>query len=144
MNAETVVVSTHHKDGTVEPTVPAGGNKVEMMVHQEPFYKKIWRPMLAGIFAFIVLFDFMIMPVIYELSNDQIADKTAVELSLRFNDVTAQVQALKTFTEKRTWNPLTLLGGGMFYVAFGALLTGAAVTRGMEKTKHASKGKFIR
>ncbi len=39
----------------------------------------------------------------------------------------------KSNQAQRQWNPLTLLGAGMFHLAFGALLTGGAVTRGFAK-----------
>lgn len=115
----------------------------EQVVHTEPWYKKVWRPMLATIYAAIVVFDFMIMPFMIEQFNEKENNRVAVELALKFKEPSVQIQALKAFSEKRSWSPLTLLGGGMLHVAFGALLTGAAVTRGLEKKEHASKGRFM-
>jgi len=110
----------------------------------EPWYKKMWRPMLAGTYIIIVVFDFLIMPIVVEQYNAKETNTSAVELALKFKEPTAQIQALKMFAEKRTWNPLTLLGGGLFHLAFGALLTGAAVTRGLEKKQHAANGQFLK
>lgn len=116
---------------------------VDATEHTEQWYKKIWRPMMAFVYAGIVVFDFVVMPIIIESSNSAISNQQAVELALKFQDSTAQVQSLQSFTVKRSWNPLTLMGGGMFHLAFGALLTGAAVTRGMEKKQHAANGKTM-
>lgn len=113
-------------------------------VEIEPWYKKMWRPMLAGTYIVIVIFDFMIMPVVIEKFNEKESNSVAVELALKFTDPAAQVQALKIFAEKRTWSPLTIMGGGLFHLAMGALLTGAAVTRGLEKKQHAANGRFLK
>jgi len=111
--------------------------------HTEGWYKKYWRPMLAAVYAVIVVFDFLVMPIILEINNTKYTAQQAVELSLQYTDASAQTSALSIFTNTRTWNPLTLMGGGMFHLAFGALLTGAAVTRGMEKKQHAENGKML-
>ena len=85
------------------------------------------------------------MPVVMEsINSHESNNEKAVELALKFKDPSAQIQALKTFTTDRTWTPLTLMGGGLFHVAFGALLTGAAVTRGMERKEFASKGTLVK
>ena len=115
-------------------------HKVEI----EPTHKKMWRPMLAWIFGVIVVFDFLIMPIFIEKFNERESNKVSVQLALQFKDPTAQIQALKTFAEKRTWSTLTLLGGVLFYVAFGSLLTAADATRGMEKKAHAVNGTVLK
>ena len=132
-----------HSHPEPQPDRPAGGNEVEKIVHTEPWYKKVWRPMLAVVYALIVVFDFVVMPIIVEQNNQRTTDDKAVELALKFTESSSQIQALKTFAETRKWEPLTLMGGGMFHIAFGALLTGAAVTRGLEKKEHANKGAFM-
>jgi hypothetical protein len=53
-------------------------------------------------------------------------------------------QDLNTFSQSllnekiatHQWEPLTLGGGAIFHLAFGALLTGSAVTRGMSQMKN--------
>ena len=113
-------------------------------MYKEAWYKKVWRPCMAAVYALIVIFDFIVMPIAMEISNEAVSNREAVELALMFEDPNVRVQALETFTEKRSWNALTLMGGGMFHIAFGALLTGAAVTRGMEKRQHASHGRVMK
>jgi len=112
-------------------------------MYKEIWYKKVWRPCMAAVYAAIVIFDFIIMPLTMEIFNESIDNMAAVELVLKFEDPTVRVQALETFTEKRSWTALTLMGGGMFHIAFGALLTGAAVTRGLEKRQHANHGRVM-
>jgi hypothetical protein len=47
--------------------------------------------------------------------------------------VETQPEFIRTILAPRTWTPLTLQGGGLFHLSFGAILTGAAYTRGLEK-----------
>ena len=139
-----VIPSSGLGGSTVIVNEREGGNLVEQMVHNEPLYKKIWRPMLAGVYILLVVFDFLIMPIIIVIKNSQDSNRNSVTLALEFKESAAQIQALKTFAERRAWNPLTLLGGGMLHISFGALLTGAAITRGMEKREYAKTGRSIR
>ena len=44
-----------------------------------------------------------------------------------------QSEALSIMYAKGQWQSLTLQGGGLFHIAFGAILGAAAWTRGMEK-----------
>lgn len=43
-------------------------------------------------------------------------------------------------TSAETWEPVTLIGGGLFHISFGAILSGVAITHGMER-RDAAKGK---
>ena len=47
--------------------------------------------------------------------------------------VEQQSEALNIMMNKGDWQSLTLQGGGLFHIAFGAILGAAAWTRGMEK-----------
>lgn len=91
-----------------------------------------WRHFAAYMFIAICLFDFIIMPTIYEIQNDVDLTK-AVELSLKYPEQEGQTMALQTFLSKRTWEPLTLRGSGMFFLAFGGILGVSAWSRGKEK-----------
>lgn len=68
-----------------------------------------WRPIMAIVYSTIVLFDFILAPVLWGLL-----------IYLLDGDV---IQ----------WNPLTLEDGGLFHVAMGAVLGVSAWTRGQEK-----------
>jgi len=39
----------------------------------------------------------------------------------------------------QTWEPITLLGGGMFHIAFGAILTGAALKPTQTRTQKTTR-----
>lgn len=93
-----------------------------------------WRPVAAFVYLFICLTDFVFMPIYYEIVNPAIAPDKLVALALRF-DGAAQVQALTTLHTETAWTPLTLRGGGLFHLAFGAILGVSALTRGQEQTE---------
>jgi hypothetical protein len=69
-----------------------------------------WRPMMAIVYMIINLADFLAFPIIWSLL--QIHGKGEVA---------------------QQWVPLTLSNGGLFHMAFGAVLGVAAFTRGQEK-----------
>lgn len=97
------------------------------------WYQKTWLPFAAATYIIICIFDFMIMPVYTAAHNSRIENAVFARLE---DDKTAATFAdglIKSNQAARQWNPLTLLGGGMFHLAFGALLTGGAVTRGIAK-----------
>jgi hypothetical protein len=69
-----------------------------------------WRPMMAIVYMSIVAFDFIIAPIFWSL-----------------------VQTFASGTVSMQWNPLTLISGGIFHAAMGAILGISAFTRGREK-----------
>lgn len=79
-------------------------------MRQEDWMTKKWRPMMALTYMAINIFDFIIGPVTYNL--------------LQFHTSTQSLAM---------WQPLTLQGGGLVHLAFGAILGVAAWTRGQEK-----------
>jgi len=96
------------------------------------WYQKTWLPFAAAAYILICLFDFMIMPVYVAAHNSRVESR--VFALLEGKDAASFADGLvKSNQATRQWNPLTLLGGGMFHLAFGALLTGGAVTRGIAK-----------
>lgn len=97
------------------------------------WYQKTWLPFAAATYIIICIFDFMVMPVYVTAHNSRIENAVFARLE---DDKSAAAFAdglVKSNQASRQWNPLTLLGGGMFHLAFGALLTGGAVTRGIAK-----------
>ena len=101
--------------------------------------KQNWRPMAAVIYLIICIFDFIIMPI-YTF-EDATQSKDLFAQVYQLENYQSQVAAINALSELRgrEWSPLTLGGGGMFHLSFGALLTGAAVTRGLEKKAHAER-----
>lgn len=74
---------------------------------------KKWRPMMAVTYMIICICDFVVFPVLYTV--------------VQFWETQAGLDAF------RQWNPLTLLGGGLFHVAMGAVLGVTAYGRTQEK-----------
>ena len=81
------------------------------MTREERWLQKYWRPMMAVVYMVIIIFDFVIFPIFWSLI--QVYGVTGV-VSLQ-------------------WSPMTLLSGGVFHAAMGAVLGIAAWTRGQEK-----------
>lgn len=95
-----------------------------------------WRHVAAYVYLSICIFDFVGMPVFYEIANPRLtASQLIGEVSKLPDD--QQVQAIQILHEERSWEPLTLSEGGLFHMSFGAILGVAAFTRGQEKTARA-------
>lgn len=96
------------------------------------WYQSVWLPFAAATYIVICIFDFMVMPIYVAAHNSKV--EAIVFASLEGKDVaTFATTIAQTAQATKQWNPLTLLGAGMFHLAFGALLTGGAVTRGFAK-----------
>jgi len=103
-----------------------------MATKDSKWYQSVWLPFAAGTYIVICIFDFMIMPVYVAAHNSRI--EARVFESLEGKDISTFATSIaQTAQATKQWNPLTLMGAGMFHLAFGALLTGGAVTRGMTK-----------
>ena len=101
--------------------------------HLEHGFKKFWRPIAAYIYLAICVFDFMAMPLYVEIQNRQV-NVEAFEEIRQLQDKDVKLKALEQLDlGSRNWTPLTLSGGGLFHLSFGAILGVAAFTRGQEK-----------
>lgn len=78
--------------------------------HHDSWFVNRWRPAAAWVYMFICLVDFVIFPVLWSL-----------------------LQAAKSGQVTMPHQPLTLQGGGLFHMSFGAILGVAAWSRGQEK-----------
>ncbi len=96
-------------------------------------FKKFWRPIAAYIYLAICVFDFVGAPLWIEHANQTVNTQAFAEIRL-FEDKEVQMKAIEHIElGNRSWEPLTLMGGGLFHLAFGAILGVAAFTRGQEK-----------
>ena len=77
----------------------------------DTWIQKYWRPMMAVVYMVIILFDFIVFPIFWSI---------------------VQVYGVAGVVSLQ-WSPLTLLSGGIFHAAMGAVLGVAAWTRGNEK-----------
>lgn len=90
--------------------------------------KNYWRPLAAVVYLLICIFDFVAMPII--INNDR---PTTLEIIQMSNDNTTMAQLIY---ENEKWTPITTEAGGILHISFGTILTGAAVTRGLEKKQY--------
>ena len=74
------------------------------------FINKKWRPLMAFVYMFTCLCDFVLFPVLWSL-----------------------LQAMSKGTVTVQWQPLTLQGAGLYHIAMGAVLGVAAYGRTKEK-----------
>jgi hypothetical protein len=79
-------------------------------MRQEDWIQSKWRPACGWMYMGVCIFDFVIAPTLWSL-----------------------VQALANGSVQTQWNPLTLMGAGLFHVAMGAVLGVSAWSRGQEK-----------
>jgi hypothetical protein len=107
----------------------------------EAGFKKYWRPIAAYVYLGICIFDFAGMPIYMEMQNRQVNSEAFAEIRL-LEDKDVRIEALKQLDLGRSeWTPLTLQGGALFHLAFGAILGVAAWTRGAEKTAAINQGR---
>jgi hypothetical protein len=85
------------------------------MKQHEDWIRTHWRPMMAFVYMAIVLFDFIVGPIFWSI------------IQIYGGSVTIQ------------WSPLTLIAGGVFHAAMGAVLGISAFTRGQEKVEEIKK-----
>jgi len=101
--------------------------------HLEHGFKRFWRPIAAYVYLSICIFDFLGMPLYVSIANRQVNFEVFEEIR-KFEDVTVQTAIIdKLDVGKDAWVPLTLQGGGLFHLSFGAIIGVAAFTRGREK-----------
>lgn len=89
--------------------------------------------MLAVIYAAICIFDFIIVPSWIGLHRQDVLSGFEM-MTLTGLDSSVQIQLIESLSHQH--KPFTLQGGGLFHLAFGALLTGSALTH--RSTNHAA------
>ncbi len=86
-----------------------------------------WRWTALSIYLLICFYDFMFVPIWYGLNRPDIS--ALMDVIANTDEVLVQLDLMKTLTAQH--EPFTLMGGGLFHLAFGAILTGTAF--GMNK-----------
>jgi len=84
---------------------------------KEDWMNSKWRPACGWMYIFICLFDFMIAPILWSITQ-----------AVFHGGVNVQ------------WQPLTLQGAGLFHVAMGAIIGVSAYGRTQEKLGGANNG----
>jgi hypothetical protein len=84
-----------------------------------------WKPMYALIYSIVCLADFVVFPAWVGIHR-----VNYFELLEAVSKFDPKVQAELIHVAMKSWEPFTLKGTGLFHLASGALLTGAAITKG--------------
>tara|TARA_B100000809_G_scaffold247881_1_gene277392 strand:+ start:650 stop:940 length:291 start_codon:yes stop_codon:yes gene_type:complete len=82
-----------------------------------------WRWAALSVYLLICFYDFLFVPIWYGLNRPDISE--LMKIVNETEDTLVRLDLLKTLTAQH--NPFTLMGGGLFHLAFGAILTGSAV-----------------
>ena len=82
-----------------------------------------WRWTALIIYLLICFYDFLFVPIWYGLNRHDISQ--FMDIINSTEDTLVQMELMKTLSGQH--NPFTLMGGGLFHLAFGAILTGSAI-----------------
>ena len=82
-----------------------------------------WRWAALSVYLLICFYDFMFVPIWYGLNRPDISE--LMKIVNETQDTLVRLDLLKTLVSQHS--PFTLMGGGLFHLAFGAILTGSAV-----------------
>ena len=82
-----------------------------------------WRWTALTIYLLICFYDFLFVPVWYGLNRPDISQ--FMDIINSTEDTLVQMELMKKLTGQH--NPFTLMCGGLFHLAFGAILTGSAI-----------------
>ena len=93
-------------------------SKKEQTNKKEDWMQKQWRPMMAIMYMIVCVFDFILFPIMFTV--------------VQFWETEAANDAF------RQWQPLTLIGAGLFHMAMGAVLGLTAWGRTQEKLNGSS------
>ena len=84
--------------------------------------RRNWHTLAGTLYLMICAFDFIIMPIIYEMVHHPMPPAMAVEIASKLKDGAAQVEMLQIMEQQREWQPITLGASGILHLSFGAIL----------------------
>jgi hypothetical protein len=95
------------------------------LIEKESWINAYWRPIAAITYLVICICDFIILPWIFGLKSP-----SPHEIAIAVRGLDPQVAAVIASPHPQ-WQPLTLMGSGLFHIAFGAIVGVTAWTRGV-------------
>ena len=95
-----------------------------------------FQSIALGVYLFICLFDFVIVPVWYGVNRPEISSFIATMNTME--DTQLQMELMRKMTDHH--NPYTLMGGGLFHLSFGAILGATAWRKKDEVDSHNQSG----
>lgn len=102
---------------------------------EDSWFGIYWKPAAAVIYLVICLFDFVAVPTYIGLGGQPLS-----ELILAVKDLPPDAQNIVLTMKLSAWEPLTLKGGGLFHIAFGAILGATVWSRGQERINEIRQG----
>lgn len=84
-----------------------------------------WQSLAGVVYLVICVFDFVVVPAWIGINRVDVTAMIDVE-HFSTIDPSIQLRLIESLTYQH--EPFTLKGGGLFHLAFGALLTGSALT----------------
>ena len=84
-----------------------------------------WRWTALIVYLVICIYDFMVVPIYYGFARMGLDLADYMGHIQAIDDPMVQMEYLKKLVSQH--DPFTLQGGGLFHLAFGALLTGSAL-----------------
>ena len=97
-----------------------------------------WKTVAGYAYIIICIFDFLIMPV--AVHANKIDTRSEINAIIKEHGIVAGLEIIEKIQGDNHWIPVTMSGGGLFHISFGAILTGAAVTRGFERREIVKNG----
>ena len=82
-----------------------------------------WRWTALILYLLVVFYDFIFCPIWWGISRPDISE--FMKIMATVEDPLIRLELMKKLTGQH--QPFTLLGGGLFHLAFGAILTGSAI-----------------
>ena len=97
-------------------------NYVTLFAHKYSIMNLNWHWTALTVYLVICVFDFMVVPMWFGFMRPDY--HTFLEEGRMIDDTMIQLELMKKLTQHHS--PYTLQMGGLFHLAFGALLTGSA------------------
>ena len=90
-----------------------------------------WRALTAYIYLLICIFDFVLMPI-YSQIDLRHTKSEIIRLIENEDDKDFVIQVMDKVPVTQ-WSPVTLTGAGLFHLAFGGIIGGIGITKGLER-----------
>ena len=119
-----------------KPLLISPVNQETLNPKKDSFLQKYWRPSMAILYLFLCLLDYGVRPVVNQYYANKF-DLSATVEAIQPLDPAVQVKALEIAARNEIWPPIL---NEFVHLAFGAILTAAATTRGLEKMKRNGQG----
>jgi len=118
-------------------------------ISTEPKWKSSWRPAIGWAYVLIIVFDFMVAPVLtgvmytfeQHMAIQQVyyLDKNGATKE----EITQMTKAIPASVEYKVWQPLTLQANGIFHIFMAAILSVGSYGRSKEKIERLKNGIFL-